>query len=128
VFRAVWVTACEQATGTAQTSLAHEQNALLAAQTSLAQERKIWEIAIAEAQGLAQNADQGRAVAEMRLADVQRLVEQQATKLFAAAGLRAGLYKIKGSNLAGSDHKCLKKKRCIVRTIFGIHMLSNVLC
>src|ERR1700734_1236162 len=44
-FRAVWVTASEHATTGAQASLAQEQNALLAAQTSLTQERKIWEIA-----------------------------------------------------------------------------------
>jgi len=79
-FRAVWVTANEQATETALASLVQERNALLAAQTSLTQERKIWEIAIAEAQGLVQNADQVREVAETRLTDVQRLVEQQATQ------------------------------------------------
>jgi DNA repair exonuclease SbcCD ATPase subunit len=80
-FRAVWVTASEHATAGAQASLAHEQNALLAAQTSLTQERKIWEIAIAEAQELAQSTGQARQVAETRLTDVQRLVEQQASQL-----------------------------------------------
>ena len=80
-FRAVWVTANEQAAAVAQASLAQEQNSLLAAQMSLTQERKIWEIAIAEAQELAQSASQAREVAETRLADVQRLVEQQATQL-----------------------------------------------
>ena len=80
-FRAVWVTASEHATAGAQALLAHEQNALLAAQTSLTQERKIWEIAIAEAQELAQSTGQARQVAETRLTDVQRLVEQQATQL-----------------------------------------------
>jgi Plasmid replication region DNA-binding N-term. len=80
-FRAVWMTASEQAADAAQAALAQEQNALLAAQTSLTQERKIWEIAIAEAQVLAQSADQAREVAETRLTDVQRLVEQQAGQL-----------------------------------------------
>lgn len=80
-FRAVWVSASEHATAGAQAALAQEQNALLAAQTSLTQERKLWEIAIAEAQVLAQSADQAREVAETRLTDVQRLVEQQAGQL-----------------------------------------------
>jgi hypothetical protein len=80
-FRAVWVTANEQAADVAQASLAQEQNSLLAAQTSLTQERKIWEIAIAEAQELSQSTVQARQVAETRLTDVQRFVEQQATQL-----------------------------------------------
>ena len=80
-FRAVWVTANEQAAAVAQASLAQEQNSLLAAQTSLTQERKIWEIAIAEAQELSQSTVQARQVAETRLTDVQRFVEQQATQL-----------------------------------------------
>jgi len=45
---------------------------------SLTQERKLWDIAIAEAQAQARSADQAREVAETRLADIQRLVEQQA--------------------------------------------------
>ncbi|TAM89131.1 MAG: DNA-binding protein [Candidimonas sp.] len=80
-FRAVWVSASEHATAGAQAALAQEQNALLAAQTSLTQERKIWEIAIAEAQGQARSAAQACEVAETRLTDVQRLVEQQAGQL-----------------------------------------------
>jgi chromosome segregation ATPase len=80
-FAEVWRLAVTQAASLAQAALAHEQNALLAAQSSLAQERKLWEIAIAEAQGQAQSAGQAREVAETRLADVQRLVEQQAGQL-----------------------------------------------
>jgi DNA repair exonuclease SbcCD ATPase subunit len=80
-FRAVWVSASEHATAGAQAALAHEQNALLAAHTSLTQERKIWEIAIAEAQELVQSTGQARQIAETRLTDVQRLVEQQAGQL-----------------------------------------------
>jgi len=80
-FRAVWATASEHATAGALASLAHEQHSLLAAQTSLTQERKIWEIAIADAQVLAQSADHAREVAETRLTDVQRLVEQQASQM-----------------------------------------------
>ena len=90
-FRAVWVSASEHATAGAQAALAHEQNALLAAHTSLTQERKIWEIAIAEARELAQNAGQAREVAETRLADVQRLVEQQAGQLAELIQQREGL-------------------------------------
>jgi chromosome segregation ATPase len=80
-FAEVWRLAVTHATSLAQAALAHEQNALLAAQTSLTQERKLWEIALAEAQGQAQSAGQAREVAETRLADVQRLVEQQAAQL-----------------------------------------------
>lgn len=80
-FTEVWRLAVAHSASVAQAALAQEQNALLAAQTSLTQERKIWEIAIAETQGLAQNADQAREVAETRLGDVQRMVEQQAGQL-----------------------------------------------
>lgn len=98
-FRAVWVSASEHATAGAQAALAQEQNALLAAQTSLTQERKIWEIAIAEAQVLAQSADQAREVAETRLTDVQRLVEQQASQLNEISRQRDGLQQ-RGDQLA----------------------------
>ena len=43
-----------------------------------------------EALGLAQNADQAREVAETRLTDVQRLVEQQASQLTELAQQRDG--------------------------------------
>ncbi|MGH8159564.1 MAG: DNA-binding protein [Rhodanobacter sp.] len=77
-FAEVWRLTMTHAESLAQATLVQEQNALLAAQTSLSQERKIWEIAIAEAQLRAQNASQACEVAETRLADLQRLVEQQA--------------------------------------------------
>ena len=80
-FAEVWRLAVTHAASAAHASLAHEQNTLLAAETSLTQERKIWEIALAEAQALAQNAGQAREVADTRLVDVQRLVEQQAGQL-----------------------------------------------
>src|SRR6185312_4865190 len=80
-FTEVWRLAMTQAGSLAQAALSQEQNALLAAQSSLTQERKLWEIALAEAQAQAQNADQAREVAETRLADIQRLVEQQAGQL-----------------------------------------------
>lgn len=77
-FAEVWRLTMTHAGTLAQASLSQEQNALLAAQTSLAQERKICEIAVAEARELAKSAEQVREVAETRLADLQRLVEQQA--------------------------------------------------
>jgi chromosome segregation ATPase len=80
-FTEVWRLAMAQAGSLAQAALAHEQNALLAAQSSLAQERKLWDIALAEARAQTQSAEQAREVAEARLADVQRLVEQQAGQL-----------------------------------------------
>jgi len=90
-FTEVWRLAMAQAGSLAQAALTHEQNALLAAQSSLAQERKLWDIAIAEARGQAESADQGREVAETRLADVQRLVEQQAGQLAELLQQRDGL-------------------------------------
>lgn len=80
-FTEVWRLAMAQAGSLAQAALAQEQNALLATQSSLTQERKLWEIALAEAQELAQSAGQAREVAETRLADIQRLVVQQADQL-----------------------------------------------
>ena len=80
-FVEVWRLAATHAESVAQASFAQEQNALLAAQTSLTQERKLWEIGLAEAQAQAQSAGQAREVADTRLADVQRLVEQQAGQL-----------------------------------------------
>ncbi|MFZ0869448.1 MAG: DNA-binding protein [Rhodanobacter sp.] len=90
-FAEVWRLAVAHAAAIAQASLAQEQNALLAAQSSLIQERKIWEIAIAEAQELAQTAGQAREVAETRLTDVQRLVQQQAGQLAELVQQRDGL-------------------------------------
>jgi hypothetical protein len=51
----------------------------------------VWEIAIAEAQAQAQSADQAREVAETRLADIQRLVEQQAGQVAELLQQRDGL-------------------------------------
>ena len=80
-FVELWRLAITQAESVAQTALAQEHNTLLAAQSSLMQERKLWEIAITEAQAQAHSAGQAREVAETRLADVQRLVEQQAAQV-----------------------------------------------
>ena len=90
-FTEVWRLALAQAGSLAQDALAQEQNALLAAQTSLTQERKLWEIALVEAHAEAQSADQAREVAQTRLADTQRLVEQQAGQLAELAQQRDAL-------------------------------------
>jgi len=99
-FVEVWRLAMAHAATIAQAALAQEQNALLAAQSSLTQERKIWEISIAEAQMQAQSADQAREVAETRLTDVQRLVEQQAGQLAELVRQRDG-FQQRAEQLAG---------------------------
>jgi DNA repair exonuclease SbcCD ATPase subunit len=90
-FTECWRLAVVHANSVAQASLAQEQNALLATQTSLTQERKIYENAVAAAQELAKSADQAREVAETRLTDLQRLVEQQASQLAELTQQRDGL-------------------------------------
>ena len=81
-FAEVWRVAVSHAEALARASLAQEQNALLAAQTSLAQERKIWELAIAEAQ-----ANVAECTAKLAQAEVQ-WVERQA--LFAQVEAQRG--------------------------------------
>lgn len=80
-FTEIWRLAMTHAGSLAQASLVQEKNALLATESSLTQERKLWEIAIAEAQAQALSTKQACEVAEARLVDMQRLVEQQATQL-----------------------------------------------
>jgi DNA repair exonuclease SbcCD ATPase subunit len=103
-FTECWRLAMDHASSAAQTSLAQEQNALLAAQTSLTQERKVYENAVAAAQELAQGADQAREIAETRLVDVQRLVEQQAGQLTELLQQRDGLQQ-RADQLADSLEK-----------------------
>jgi DNA repair exonuclease SbcCD ATPase subunit len=75
-FAEVWRLALAHAETLARAALTEEQNALFAAQTDLAQERKVWEIALAEAQAnVAEHAAQ-RAQAEVQLRERQALVEQ----------------------------------------------------
>jgi chromosome segregation ATPase len=81
-FAEVWRVAVSHAESLARALLTQEQNALLAAQTSLAQERKIWEIAIAEAQ-----ANVAECTAKLAQAEVQ-WVERQA--LFAQVEAQRG--------------------------------------
>jgi hypothetical protein len=80
-FIEAWRIALAHGEGTAQATLAIEQNALYAERTSLAQERKVWDIALAEAQAsVAEHATQ-RALAERQLGERQSLVEQQAAQI-----------------------------------------------
>jgi len=90
-FTECWRLAMVHANTAARSSLSQEQNALLAAQTSLTQERKIYENAVASAQEFAKIADQARDIAETRLLDLQRLVEQQANQLAELTQQRDGL-------------------------------------
>ncbi|MDE2085811.1 MAG: DNA-binding protein [Xanthomonadaceae bacterium] len=75
-FAEAWRLALAQGDATANTALVAERNALVAEQTALAQERNVWEIALAEAQtNLADHAAQ-RASAERQLSERQVLVDQ----------------------------------------------------
>jgi hypothetical protein len=80
-FAEVWRLAMAQAGTLAQAALVQEQNSLLAAQSSLMQERKLWEIGLADAHAQAHSAAQACQVAETRLTDMQRFLEQQASQL-----------------------------------------------
>lgn len=75
-FAEVWRLALAQAETTATAALAEAQNALFADQTALAQERKLWEIALAEAQADVADNAAGRAHAEAQLHERQVLVAQ----------------------------------------------------
>jgi chromosome segregation ATPase len=75
-FAEVWRLALAQAEVTARAALAEEQNALFAEQTSLTQERKLWEIALAEAQANVAEHTAQRAQADAQLRERQALVDQ----------------------------------------------------
>jgi len=77
----MWRQALAHAEAIARERLAQEQGALAAAHTALADERIHWQTEIASAQALTQSSAQARTIAETRLADVQRLVEQQTGQL-----------------------------------------------
>lgn len=75
-FAEVWRLAVTQAETIARTTLTEEQNALFAAQTDLTQERKVWEIALTEAQATAADITAKLAQAEVQLRERQILMEQ----------------------------------------------------
>lgn len=77
-FAEAWRIAVAHAGTAAEAALTEQQNTLFAAQTSLTQERKLWEIALAAAQAeLAEGASK-LAQAELQLAERQGLVDQLA--------------------------------------------------
>jgi len=79
-FAEVWRLALAHAETIARIALTEEQNALFAAQTDLTQERKLWEIALTEAQtNVAENTAK-LAQAETQLRERQTLVDQLETQ------------------------------------------------
>jgi hypothetical protein len=76
-FAEVWRLALAHAETLARAALSEEQNALFADQTSLTQERKLWEIALAEAQTALSESAAKLAQAETQLLERQTLVDQQ---------------------------------------------------
>lgn len=75
-FAEVWRGAVAHAETTARAALTEEQNALFAEQTTLNQERKLWEIALAEAQTQVAEAIAQRAQGDAQLRERQVLVDQ----------------------------------------------------
>lgn len=75
-FAEAWRLALAHADTAAQTALTEEQNRLFAAQTELTQERKVWEIALAEAHANVAEAAAQLAQSEAQLFERQALVDQ----------------------------------------------------
>jgi septal ring factor EnvC (AmiA/AmiB activator) len=71
-----WRLALVRAEATARAALAEDQNTLFAAQTTLTQERKLWEIALAEAQATVTEHVTQLAQAAVQLQERQTLVDQ----------------------------------------------------
>lgn len=79
-FAETWRLALTQAERIARTALAEDQNALFAERTTLTQEHKLWEIALAEAQANVAEHTSQRAQAEAQLHERQSVVEQLETQ------------------------------------------------
>lgn len=75
-FAELWRLALVHAEATARAALAEEQNTLFAEQTSLIQERKLWDIALAEARAAAAESAAKQAQAEAQLRERQTVVDQ----------------------------------------------------
>jgi len=75
-FAELWRLALVHAETIARAALAEDQNALFAEQTSLTQERKLWEIALAEAQAQVAASTAQCAHADAQLHERQALVDQ----------------------------------------------------
>jgi chromosome segregation ATPase len=79
-FAELWRLALLHAEATAHAALAEDQNVLFAEQTSLTQERKLWEIALAEVQTNAAEQTARRRQVEAQLGERQALVDQLETQ------------------------------------------------
>lgn len=75
-FAEAWRVALTHASAAAQAALTEQQNALFAEQTSLTQERKLWEIALAASQAELTEGASKLAQAELQLAERQNLVDR----------------------------------------------------
>ena len=79
-FAEVWRLALAQADTAARAALTEDRNALLAEQTTRTQERKLWELALAEAQAQLADAAARATQAELQRDERQALVEQLETQ------------------------------------------------
>jgi chromosome segregation ATPase len=75
-FTELWRLAIAHASTLATDALTHEKNALFAAQTSLIQERKVWEISLAEAQSNVAECNAKLAHADVQLTERHALLTQ----------------------------------------------------
>ncbi|MDQ0008276.1 DNA repair exonuclease SbcCD ATPase subunit [Luteibacter jiangsuensis] len=80
-FVALWRLAVAHASSLAEASLEQQRQELRAASNSLAEERENLAIELRDARARAQDAEQAREVAELRLIDLQRLADQQTSQL-----------------------------------------------
>lgn len=80
-FAEAWRLALDQGEARARSAVVAEQNALFAEQTALTQERKVWEIALAEAQASVADHASQRIQAERQLDERQLLVDQLVAQL-----------------------------------------------
>jgi len=80
-FAEVWRLALAQADTVARAALTEEQNALFAEKTTLTQERKLWEIALAEAQANAAESATQQDQTQAQLRERQTLVDQLTTQV-----------------------------------------------
>lgn len=80
-FVEAWRVALMHAATTAEAALTEQQNTLFAAETSLTQERKLWEIALSAAQADLSDGASKLAQIELQLAERQGLVDQLTTQI-----------------------------------------------
>lgn len=80
-FAEAWRLAIAQAGVTAEAALTEQQNTLFAEQTSLTQERKLWEIALAASQSELAESTSKLAQAELQLVERRGLVDQLAAQV-----------------------------------------------